>query len=112
MSDYYKTEAWIMRSDLYRSKHPDCESCGIPGGMAKRWYRQKINVHHRSYLRFGTGAEFDRDPLSLCRRCHAVRHYLPFDGMPNYIEYLPWLEMAHELLRPSDPPRYPVGIYE
>ena len=35
MSDYYKTEPWIMRSDLYRSQHPNCEVCGIPPDTAK-----------------------------------------------------------------------------
>ena len=92
MSDYYKTEAWIMRSDLYRSTHPNCEVCGIPPGTAKRWYRQKINVHHRNYLRWGAGQERDEDLLSLCKRCHAIRHYLPVGDLRNYVEYAPWLE--------------------
>lgn len=110
--DYYKTEPWIRRSDLYRSTHPNCEVCGIPPDTAKRWYRQKINVHHRNYLRWGAGQELDEDLLSLCKRCHAVRHYLPVGDLRNYVEYAPWLEVAHELLRPSDEPRYPVGVYD
>ena len=102
-SYYYFTEPWIMRSDLYRSTHPNCEVCGIPNNMAKRWYGTKLNIHHRNYLRWGRGQELDEDLLALCLRCHCARHYLPVDGMPNYVEYAPWLEcevLCEDLLDP------------
>lgn len=95
---YRSSPWWVARRLDYLEEHPACATCHLPRDMARRWYDQDLHVHHLSYEHLG--AELDSDLEAKCARCHRVSHRLDVQGMPNYIEYEPFLEIA-ELLVPA-----------
>ena len=64
-----------VRNRVLRSAQNKCKDCG------KSCLPQNLELHHRSYARWGYETPDDFDPL--CRRCHRQRHEV-FEGGRSY----------------------------
>lgn len=66
LDDYYASDVWRRRRDLYFERHPkDCALGSRHPGV--------VQLHHNTYERIG-GNELDSDLTPLCRPCHAKYH--------------------------------------